>query len=359
MDPAVDERAGEMVTDPEPVAARSGRRGFTIVEMLVVILVIAVLSGLTLAALPAVKNSALASQTTATMRTIRQGLQLTAVGMGGTPEPVVHPLAATAPTRERFVRGEAFGPHAAGALVQTTGEALEVEDPAWLGSDHQRVLRPSDRYLGGATIAQAACPGLVGVRRDQLRVFGAAPALVDHRRLPKPRGSATLPPPYSAANPRYPDAECRVRIGGTLDDLAADSAAFMDQMLSLGDTFQSLKKLKAVQVVTSGDPIADGRLLAVGAARDRWAPGCYRVGGVWRTYRLRGTSLTDAWGRELLCTVERNGSLRMQSAGRDGVFVVHPGSDGTFADGTAVDGAQLAGDDRDGTADNLVDGGPR
>lgn len=79
----------------------------------------------------------------------------------------------------------------------------------------------------------------------------------------------------------------------------------------------------------------------------------------WMRYRLRGTSLVDAWGTEILYVRNSLGNIRLISAGPDGCFVVHPGDRNGIE--TTLDNYDSAsgiftsfnGDDKDARKDNI------
>lgn len=89
--------------------------------------------------------------------------------------------------------------------------------------------------------------------------------------------------------------------------------------------------------------------------RSGWKPGHIRLGtDAWHPYRLRGLVLYDLWGNEVLYHRNARNEPVLESAGRDGAFVFHPGLNGRFdTDAWASD---PSGDDRLARSDNLVEG---
>lgn len=80
--------------------------------------------------------------------------------------------------------------------------------------------------------------------------------------------------------------------------------------------------------------------------------------GSWMRYRLRGTSLVDAWGTEILYVRDSLGNIRLISAGPDGCFLVHPGNNGIETGLDTYDSASgvfssFGGDDTDASKDNI------
>lgn len=85
-----------------------------------------------------------------------------------------------------------------------------------------------------------------------------------------------------------------------------------------------------------------------------WSAGCYQRSAdlQWQVYRLRGTVVVDAWGREMLCW--NQDGLRLASAGKDGVFLCNPGPNRAINSAASTAQATRGGDDLDGTVDNIV-----
>lgn len=328
------------------------RHALTLIEMLITILVISILAGLVITAIPLAQRAAKRTKTGAIVQAVRVGLGLTAANRGSATAPAPHPLAGSAAPRSHFVRGETLPPLSPGDAVSTAGEALMAANPAWLASSHGSLLLASDRYQGGATASQCENPGLYGLRRDELTILGASSGLIRYRRLPQPaQEQATLLGPYDSS--RYPDARFLVRTGGTLADLEGESRTTIAFALAMGSSLAELESLGGLADGGTGDLLLNDRVRAIGPVSPRWKPGHVAVIGGWRPYRLRGQSLVDAWGRELLYRVDDQGAVIIESAGADGVFRVHPGGDGIVQ--SNADGS-LAGDDRDGRRDNVRSG---
>ncbi len=74
----------------------------------------------------------------------------------------------------------------------------------------------------------------------------------------------------------------------------------------------------------------------------------------WRRYRLPGSAIYDAWGNEVLMTVNTDGDAGFTSAGADGVFRWNPGKNHRLD--TDSRATAPSGDDTDGQLDNLVEG---
>ncbi len=94
-----------------------------------------------------------------------------------------------------------------------------------------------------------------------------------------------------------------------------------------------------------------------------WKPGCIPISGTtissgagakWVHYRLPGLALYDAWENEILCTVTRNGDLRLWSPGADGVYVFEPGKNHKLDSVSPI--SARVGDDQDGSHDNIFEG---
>jgi prepilin-type N-terminal cleavage/methylation domain-containing protein len=340
---------------------RSARDGFTFVELLIVIAVISILAGMLLAAAGPIREAVKKSKT----RTIVADIQLAMATISGDAaygSPVEHPLAgssAKARPRPIFVRA------ADGSTVDDTAPALVISDPALLPlTDRKRVLMPDDRYQGSASPDTCPLPLLFGVQRSRIRILGAtSDAITTYRRLPGAnseqyvKASNQLKQPYD--NSLYPDREYLVSpvlaSGQTLETESKDAlekvlSQYRSEILQKGGLF-------------TADP-ADGAWICedrawrpnagITASATGWKPGFVLDGGTWKRYRLRGTALYDAWGNEILCSIQVNDAVRVESAGRDGVFRWHPGADGKYQ--TAANDPVPAGDDRDGERDNVSAG---
>jgi len=90
------------------------------------------------------------------------------------------------------------------------------------------------------------------------------------------------------------------------------------------------------------------------AAQTEWSPGTVKAAGGWHPYKLPGLAIYDAWGQEILYSLNRAGSLRLLSAGADGAFRFAPGDDHTLETNDPNASSQAT-SDRDGTRDNAVD----
>lgn len=357
-----------------PYAARAV--GFTIVELLVVIVVIALLSAMIVAGASALGVSSKKRKTETILAALRQGIELAAAGKGSVLAPVEHPLAGSRPGRLVFagLRDRAAD-GTGGAWVATldaTGEAL-TGAPEWQvqAPHNRRVLMDDDRF------ADTDVPMLYGAERRVLRVLGAEMAASTwYRRLPTAKpGEAALPQPYDGANPRYADELCLVRGRGA----AIDNKRALDYLFGGGTVLSELAALKAVYAPPDDDapkrispptPVAgmdgdgrvwspDGRDPSDGLAR--WEPGRMRDGLIdagpdsgspdWKRYRLRGLGFYDAWNREILVSQTAAGGVRLLSAGPDGVLCWAPG--GNLTIDTPADANAPAGDDKDGARDNV------
>lgn len=359
--------------------------GLTAIEVLMVIVVVGILAGLLTTSILAIGRTEKRRRTETALGLVGLALAVAGGERGGGYAGVEHPLAGSAPggsggMRPRFVRS------GDGSTVARTGEALVVRDPAWLSGSQDRVLRPDDIYAGGDDLSPQL-PLLYGIERRRCRVLGGAwPAVTTYRDLPSPEDirwdrdrDGRLDPPYSAAG--YPDAMFLVSgdaAGAVVAALRATdaaealrartpeqrSAAAIGTMLG-GDTVAELRKLRCLR--QSSDPAVTAELLLEErvarrieqpppADPARWRPGAVRLAdGTWAPYQIRGWSLVDAWGSDVLVSLDADGRLRVESAGADGAFRWHPGDDGVYQ--TAARDSVPAGDDRDAAADNLTNGG--
>jgi type II secretory pathway pseudopilin PulG len=363
------------------VVSAGRHAAFTTIELLAVVAIVAVLAGMILSVIPIFQRNAKVKRTQAILELVALGISQGAL-RDAEATTVPHPLANTAPPRSPFVRG-ADGPGwSRGDAVAADGEGLLVRDPATVASSERaRLLMPEDVYAGGATPAACDCPLLYGVPRRRLSIVGTAYGLTAYRRLPdihKPGAKAQYDQvpaggdgildgsPYvssASPGPGYPDGQFLVRVPGNLADPAAfenEARKALDAALS-GTVAQ--KELAAHGALKTADAsssppaplICANRLRewTASARSDAWQPGAVRdADGAWKTYRLRGPAIYDAWGHEVLCWRADNGALLLESAGADGVFRWRPGPNGVFE--TAPADEHASGDDLPGWSDNVI-----
>lgn len=356
--------------------ASAVQRGFTLIELLLVVSVIVLLMGIMLAGIEMLRRALDRSKTMTAMTTLLVGLERSAAALGGSVSGVPHPLAGTA--RLKPVYDPAFADNgiilgrdgerplfnrAAGQPLDTAGMAIEIPavDDVEAGL-RTRVVLPSDRF------ADPRHPHLFGLERGALSVLGASSELVSEtQQVHRAPGAAPIDPAALADTRRYPLRSTRLSAflyGGSRKQYQRAATAFWDEesrkalRAALGD---NLDRLAEVGAVRSADPdaalLCDDRLRArsdPGSAdsEGRWGPGRIRLDdGGWHLYALRGLSIVDAWGTEILVSIDGAGRTTAMSAGRDGAFRFHPGENGEL---DSVDPfAGPAGDDRDASQDNL------
>ena len=329
-------------------------RGFTLIELIAVMAIVATLVAISLPVISLLRQSARKAQTASLVSAVATAIA-TASQRGLAPPIVPHPLAGSADLpRLAFVRGEAVGGYAVGAAVATTGESLQCAAPATLTGSPDRLILASDRFSGIAS-GVAVQPLLYGLRRDQMTILGSAAGLERYRRLPPvgaaydQNGDGMLDTPYDST--RYPDNRFLVQDASALTSIDTQTKTVFETVFAAGDLQDLVAKRSAI-TTTSGSTLLNGRLYATAdPSATAWSAGRVWNGSAWVGYRLRGLALYDAWGRELLVSIDAAGAVTVTSAGPDGVFRWHPGDDGVFQ--TAPADAAPSGDDRDGSLDNI------
>lgn len=332
------------------------RRAFSLVELLTVIAIIATLAALVVAGANALGIGSKAKKTMAILGGVRTALELTVAEKGSLPNPVEHPLAGSRPPRAIFVRAGS-GP------LPVDGEALAGLAADQVAADARpRLLAADDRF------ADPDLPLLCGLPRARIGVLGAP--------LVESTGYRRLPVPLPTDPDRILDGSPYTAVGDVVPAPAEaptwtpDKAeATLGFVLAAGSTRSELARLGALRAPPddlAAARIRDGRVWSPqgqGATGDeRWKPGRVRDGSLsggkpnWKEYRLRGLAITDAWGIELLYSVDAAGALRLMSPGADGVFHIAPGDDHLIDSDLAAWPLAVDARDRDGQRDNLVVG---
>ncbi|MBA2480971.1 MAG: type II secretion system protein [Planctomycetes bacterium] len=339
------------------------RSGFTMLELLMVVAIIAILTGMILAVVGPVRRSVMKGKTNAILAEVRLALATVAAD-GSQIAPVEHPLAGTALPAPGFPRPIFL--RADGTPVNLTAEAIIVTDMTWVDVTFRpRVMLPNDRFRGVVTAGDL--PLLYGMPRGRIGILGAADEnITTYRRLPSlkvgyDKSPGVLKDPTSA---NYPDDAFLIKPTISPPDKLEDrSTKAVDYLLS----FHRAGILQKGGIFTSG---ADGITLfnnRVWTAQPsanptpgvkkkdyetfpNWQPGRV-LDGSWIRYRLRGSAIYDAWGNEILCSMGANDAIRLESAGNDGVFRWFPGQDGVYQ--TNPTDLAASGDDLNGELDNV------
>jgi prepilin-type N-terminal cleavage/methylation domain-containing protein len=306
------------------------RRAFTLIELMVVVIIIMILVGLTVSLAGPIRQQMLARKTATAMQSISGLLSQRSAEFGGTVVVAEHPFAGSREPRLAFVRS-------GGGTVQTSGEALigialsQLSDPAAGG----RLLVPDDRF------SDATSPMLFGLPRRSLGVLGVPRSVITtYRRLTATESGGMVASTAKSTFLVAPQA-------GTAEHERA-------MALTLGE--EGLKSLRADGILWAPPAEAptalDGRVWSGEFPRTSQRPGSTAlIAGTATPYRLLGSALYDAWGREMLCEALPDGQLRLLSAGRDGSFRFLPGPDGVLQ--SAASDTAPAGDDRDAAIDNV------
>jgi prepilin-type N-terminal cleavage/methylation domain-containing protein len=379
-------------------------RGFTLIELLMVISIMVIMAAFILAGAKALGIGSKKAKTQTIVAAIRKGIELTNANKGGSVSPTEHPLACSAEPRFKFVRSPFPAPRPTPSAPASTGVALAGVEPENLVSGQSLLMLPSDLY------ADPVSPMLFAFMRENIGVIGAQQRRVTkYLLLPKPGPD---PVPYVAANflkvqsseplapmnPPYipmwfpnnlvPPADIYMKdpdfglpsANKQAIDYLFGSSSVQGELAGLGALFtadptlpETISKFKYPLNNATGDWTTGGPLPLVYTNHNgsdsnqdaHWKPGCIAINGStimagagakWVHYRLPGLALYDAWENEILCTVTRNGDLRLWSPGADGVYVVEPGKNHKLDTVTPPPIAARAGDDQDGSHDNIFEG---
>jgi len=342
------------------------RPAFTLIELLVVISIMILLAGMILGAYGVVRRSAMRDRTVRIMQIVQQGLATARADRGGVPAAVAHPFAGSTAPRLAFVR------QVGGAAVNmTTGWPYVGLPPGVItpASAEARLLLPDDRFSDAAT-----CPMLYGMERSRLGVLGLAlPDITSH--LQATATSGRMPATAMVVHPGFADDGKAVSAdpattftpslvlraapsGGANYATASGRMVLMRQFwtgaFGSTDVASDLGRINGQWTPPDDDDAAlrlDRRVWC-GAVPDKASLAL--SGGQPLHYRLRGPAIYDAWGHEILYSVDGNGGTHFESAGPDGWFRWNPGKDAAFQ--TPAGAATALGDDRDGAADNIIEG---
>jgi prepilin-type N-terminal cleavage/methylation domain-containing protein len=380
--------------------------GFTLIELIVVISIMAILSALIIAAVQGLTGKAKEKKTGVIIRAVETGIYLAVASRGSAISPAEHPFAGSrADAVGQFMRGDPrWSPN---TPVSTSSTALKgVPNPSYLGGvEPGNLMMPSDIYK------EIKVPILYGAKREDIGVLQSLRKVVTkYRMLPMPpSGQTTVLSPVTGAvassyqgdaNTDFPDT--LIPTTGQIADVTfgtlADAKSALDYLFGSSSAQAELSALKAlynadptlpnsVNKFTVGiEPRTAGganpqEMLAYTDAENgidpdtktivnKWKPGYISVssksgtppkrtlaaGSTWVRYRLAGLAVYDAWDNELFVTIGANDKYRVLSAGADGVLAVNPGKDNAFGsltvDTTSGD-LKLTGDDTDGAKDNV------
>ena len=115
-------------------------RGFSLIELLITIAIIATLASLVVASVSSFSTGSKRAKTDSILGAVRSGLEMSVAEQGAAASPAEHPLAGSLEPRSIFVR-------AAGGLVAQIGVALSGVPLAKVqASAHARVLLADDCF---------------------------------------------------------------------------------------------------------------------------------------------------------------------------------------------------------------------
>jgi len=361
------------------------RRAFSLIELLMVVAIIAILASLILAGTSMLSRQTKTRKTEVIIAALRQAMELTIANRGGCPSPVEHPLAGSRQTMALFggalwVRDGATGTTVQGTTGTGAGQyALTGADPVNFDppgnpGDAARLMLRTDVY------ARPEMPMLFGLTRDRIGVLGSMQKAVSKFiQLPKlPKEKKILNVNFVDTNwftpllvpTDYQDQDLTVMGQPSPDPFGTEKGnkLLLDYLFGNSNAQAELAGLKALIIAGPGSPTwnvglfeitVNGKLIPRvytngSGAQSEWSPGTVKDVNGWRPYKLPGLALYDAWGQEILYSLNRAGSLRLLSAGADGAFRFAPGDDHTLETNDPNASSHATGD-RDGTRDNVVD----
>ncbi|TVR12360.1 MAG: prepilin-type N-terminal cleavage/methylation domain-containing protein [Planctomycetota bacterium] len=254
---------------------RFSSRGFTLVEMLVVISIIVTLSGLLVAGASALRGSQKRTQTNMIMAITSNGMEQVALQRGGAVSGAPHPL------------------HA-------------------LDEDQRSINAP---HLAGLGMASVRVLGVAGRRLTTWVDDGSVQ--VDRER---DEGDVYHGDVWYNAWAR----SVRSSLGDSMDRLAELGALRAPPLIPVA---QAVDRLWLMDSRLRYYPGADGA-----GTGSSWQPGRVQYDGQWLPYTLPGPAVVDAWGTEILLYQTENGLTGLMSAGPDGSFRRLPGSSNNDAE---------------------------
>jgi hypothetical protein len=351
-------------------------RAFTLIELLIVIGIIMVMATMILAGAKALGIGSKKAKTQTILAAVRKGIELTIANKGGSVSPVEHPFAGSKAPRFEFhgVRGRTLNidlQPIGGAItaIDTGSEAFAHIEEWFLQGSQNRCL------MGDDWMVDKSIPGFYGFKREYMTILGAEMSWTTrYRRLPRPlpvQQFSKVPLSYDDLT-KYPDAQFLINGSGT----AADSKKSLDYLFGSSNVLPELSSLQAIYSppddqlidqnywikVPVGTPPNDFGVVWSEKKKGSTGDPAWRAGRIydnnlaisgnyWKGYRIRGLAIYDAWQREILYSISSSGSVRLLSAGEDGVFQWDPGPDHTLQ--TAEDATSPAGNDKDGARDNV------
>jgi prepilin-type N-terminal cleavage/methylation domain-containing protein len=392
---------------------RARRSAFTMIELLVVISIMALLAAITMMSVKALGIGSKKAATETIIAAVRKGITLAEADRGGSVSAVEHPFAGSRAPRFAFRTASnvavptgteaAYGP-------AVTDPATVTNSGGWA------LLLPSDVFANPAIPHlfgfRREYIYVLGSQQKRVTQYMRLPKPTPIVPRPTSPPYEMVISPVTGVAPlnytNYPIAQFRIPSPAQVDEQDVNgnftygqpgsNKIALDYMFGSSGISSELSALKALYEAyepPAGTPTTSepkfryklNKASVTGPSKtdpdlplaftnvnagtspdleDRWKPGRIALSSVgstdstiatasttqWAQYRLPGLAIYDAWGVEILCSTTNAGSVRLISAGADGVFRISPGVDRVLQTTNAL-ATNFLGDDKDGVHDNI------